>query len=276
MNDTNTQQIITFRDIWELFLQRLVIILLVTAIAVGVYFVYSKAVYTPLYQSTATLYISGDDSFEGNSSADAYNTYTLAMKVVNDCDYLLSSRSVVDQLIQGMNLQYTHAVLQGRISTDNPSNTRILEVTIEAETPDLAKQLVDRLCEIGEEKINDVMGANYVQLYEYGTINATPCNTTPKSTYIIIGAVAAIITYGVCLLVFLLDDRIHSTEHIEQLLGLSVLGDIPDTNIIHQKGRYGYYRARAYGGYGRGYGPYGGKIYGAYGANQNSKKKGGA
>ena len=72
--------------------------------------------------------------------------------------------------------------------------------------------------------------------------------------------------FVLCLLVYLLDDRIHSAEHIEQLLGLSVLGDIPDCNMIHQKGRYGYYRGKPYGKYG----------YGPYGHSQKSKKKGGA
>ena len=168
-----------------------------------------------------------------------------------------------------MNLNTTYSVLQSRISTNNPANTRILEVTVEIEDAQLAKQVVDRLCEIGEHKINEVMGANYVRLYEYGTLNQAPCNGPPKSTYVIVGAAAAVITFGLCLLVFLLDDRIKSTEHIEQLLGLTVLGDIPDNNAITQKGRYGYYR-------GKGYGPYGKRYYSAYGNNQKSKKKGGA
>ena len=250
-------------------MQRLVIILLITALSVAVFFVYNKITYTPMYQSTATLYIAGDDSFEGNSSADAYNTYSLALKVVNDCDYLLSSRSVLNQVIQEMNLETAYAVLQGRISTDNPSNTRILEVTMEAESPELSKQIVDRLCEIGEKKINDVMGANYVRLYEYGTSSNVPCNATPKSAYLIVGAITAVITFGLCLMVFLLDDRIRSIEHIEQLLGLSVLGDIPDNHAINQKGRYGYYRSKGYGSYGRAYGP-----YGAYSASMKPSKKG--
>ena len=270
MNETNAQRVITFRDIWELFLQRLVIVLLVTALSVAVFYVYNRITYTPMYQSTATLYIAGDDSFEGNTSADAYNTYSLALKVVNDCDYLLSSRSVLDQVIQDAQINTSYGVLQSRISTDNPTNTRILEVTIEAESPQLAQQIVGRLCEVGVEKINEVMGANYVRLYEYGTQSAVPCNGTPKLTYVIVGVVAAVLTFGMCLLLFLLDDRIRSADHIEQILGLTVLGDIPDSNALSQKGRYGYYRYKAYGPYGK---PYG-KPYGAYGNNQKSKKKG--
>lgn len=273
MNENNKQQVITFRDIWELFLQRLVIILLVTAVTVASFYVYNTATYRPMYQSTATLYIAGDDSFEGNSSADAYNTYTLALKVVNDCDYLLSSRSVLDQVISEMKLNTSYGLLQSRISTNNPANTRILEVTVQIENPKVAKKVVDRLCEIGETKINEVMGANYVRLYEYGTLNTIPCNGTPKSAYMIVGAAAMILTFGLCLLIYLLDDRIKSTENIEQVLGLTVLGDIPDNNAITQKGRYGYYR-------GRGYGPYKKRYYAAYGTYGNSqksnKKKGGA
>ena len=265
MNETNTQQVITFGDIWELFLQRLVIILLVTAVSVGVFYVYNTVTYVPMYQSTATLYIADDDSIEGNTSADAYNNYSLALKVVNDCDYLLSSRSVVDQLIQEMGLKVGYGVLQSRISTDNPTNTRFLEVTVEAESPELSKQIVDRLCEIGENTSNEAMGIN-LRLYEYGTFSAIPCNGTAKSTYLIVGIVAAVITFGLCLLFFLLDDRIRSADHIEQVLGLTVLGDIPDCNAHGQKGRYGYYRYKAYGPYGKG--------YGAYGHNQKSNKKG--
>ena len=259
MNETNAQQVITLRDIGELFLHRLVIVLLVSALSIAVFFVYDKATYRPMYQSTATLYIAGDDSYEGNTSADAYNSYTLALKVVNDCDYLLSSRSVVDQLIQEMDLNMEFGTLQSRITTNNPSNTRVLEVTVEAETPKLAKQIVDRLCEIGELKINDAMGANHVKLYEYGTLSAVPCNKTPSATYLIIGIAVAVITFGLCLLVFLLDDRIRSAENIEQTLGLSVLGDIPNSNAPNQKNPYGYYR---------------GKSYGAYSSNQKSRKKG--
>ena len=272
MNENNAQQVITFRDIWELFLQRLVIILLVAAVAVGIFYMYNRATYVPLYQSTATLYIAGDSAYEGGTSADAYNNYSLALKVVNDCDYLLSSRSVVNQVIEEMGLPVGYSLLQSRISTDNPTNTRVLEVTVEAESPALAKQIVDRLCEIGEAKINEAMGVNYVSLYEYGTISNAPCNGTVKAVYLIVGFAAAAITFALCLLVFLLDDRIHSADHIEQILGLTVLGDIPDCNVQGHKARYGY--RYGYGYYrGKGYGPYG-RPYGAYGHSQKSNKKG--
>lgn len=278
MNENNAQQVITFRDIWELFLQRLVIILLVSALAVAGFYVFNKATYVPMYQSTATLYIAGDGEHEDNTSADAYNNYSLTLKVVNDCDYLLSSRPVLEQVITNIGLKNTnYSVLQSRITTENPTNTRVLEVTVEGETPELAKAIVDELCAIGTEKINTTMEAGYVRVYEEGTLTSFPSNTTPKFTFLLVGVVAGALTFGLCLLIFLLDDRIQSADHIEQILGLSVLGDIPDSNSSHTRGRYGYrygyYRGKGYGPYGRAYGPYS-KPYGAYGHTNNSKKKG--
>ena len=277
MNENNAQQVITFRDIWELFLQRLVIILLISALAVAGFYVFNKVTYVPMYQSTATLYIAGDGEYEDNTSADAYNNYTLSLKVVNDCDYLLSSRSVLEQVSENMGLKTGYSVLQGRITTENPTNTRVLEVTVEAESPQLAKDIVDELCTIATEKINITMEAKYVRVYEEGTKSNVPSNITPKFTYLLVGVVAGALTFGLCLLIFLLDDRIQSADHIEQILGLSVLGDIPDSNSSSGRGRYGYrygyYRGRGYGPYGRAYGPYG-KPYGSYGHTQNSKKKG--
>ena len=277
MNENNAQQVITFRDIWELFLQRLVIILLISALAVAGFYVFNKVTYVPMYQSTATLYIAGDGEYEDNTSADAYNNYTLSLKVVNDCDYLLSSRSVLEQVSENMGLKTGYSVLQGRITTENPTNTRVLEVTMEAENPQLAKDIVDELCTIATEKINITMEAKYVRVYEEGTKSNVPSNITPKFTYLLVGVVAGALTFGLCLLIFLLDDRIQSADHIEQILGLSVLGDIPDSNSSSGRGRYGYrygyYRGRGYGPYGRAYGPYG-KPYGSYGHTQNSKKKG--
>lgn len=277
MNENNAQQVITFRDIWELFLQRLVIILLISALAVAGFYVFNKVTYVPMYQSTATLYIAGDGEYEDNTSADAYNNYTLSLKVVNDCDYLLSSRSVLEQVSENMGLKTGYSVLQGRITTETPTNTRVLEVTVEAESPQLAKDIVDELCTIATEKINTTMEAKYVRVYEEGTKSNVPSNITPKFTYLLVGVVAGALTFGLCLLIFLLDDRIQSADHIEQILGLSVLGDIPDSNSSSGRGRYGYrygyYRGRGYGPYGRAYGPYG-KPYGSYGHTQNSKKKG--
>ena len=50
----------------------------------------------------------------------------------------------------------------------NPEDTRILEVTVKADSPKMAKAIVDRICTIGAARIEDAMGFQQVNVYELG------------------------------------------------------------------------------------------------------------
>lgn len=249
MNENAIQRVITLKDLWGVFARRSLVIILVTLVVAGGYHISQKLNYVPMYKSTATLYIAGNEETLGNSSAEAYNNFSLALKVVNDCTYFLSSRSVVEQVIEELGLPMSYESLAGRISTNNPLNTRILEVSVQADTPERAKQIVDRLCELGRDKIHDAMGMGHVTLYEYGTLTRSPSNAMTSSMTLVVAGAAMAVTYSIFLMIFLLDDRIRDDDDLEQLLGLSVLGDIPDR---HHSGRgyYGYYRRYGYAPYG--------------------------
>ena len=239
--DNANVRVVTLKDLWGIFIHRLWIIIIAAAAVVGGLFVINRMTFVPVYSSTATLYILRQEGgATSDSSADA--DFSLALKVVNDCDYLLKSHSVLDEVIQKLDLQIGYKALSESVSTSNPENTRILEVTVESDSPENAKRIVDALCEIGQEKIAEAMGFQQVNLYEYGTLSNKPCNTTSITTYLLAGVIAAILVYSAFLIVFLLDDRIRTEEDIERYLGLSILGNIPNAND-KKNHLYGYYSA---------------------------------
>ena len=242
-NKTNTR-IVTLKDLWDILIQRIWIIGLAAVISMVSFFVVDRIAFDPKYASTATMYILRQAS-ENTSAGDLSSDFSLALKVVNDCTYLLKSHTVLDEV--GAELQMEYEDLYDSISTKNPQDTRILEVTVKADTPELAKAIVDRVCQVGANSINQAMGFDQVNLYELGTTSDEPCNKTGLLVFLLVGAGVAVLTYAVFLLLFLLDDSIRTEEDIERYLGLSILGDIPDADMPQNK-RYGY------GGYGYGYG----------------------
>lgn len=247
MDSNQYMRSVTLKDLWDLFVHRFIIIVLAAVVAVGALYGVNTVTYVPMYESTATLYIlrQADESI---SSGDVSNDFSLALKVVNDCTYLLKSHTVLDQVIVDLGLTMTYRELYEAVSTYNPDSTRILEVTVEAESPELAKRIVDRICELGKDNIAEAMGFEQVNLFEYGVLNRVPCNKMSIITYVLVGMIAAVLVCTVFLLIYLLDDRIRSNDDIENYLGLSVLGEIPDGSEA-SKNKYGYYR-----GYGYGYG----------------------
>ena len=71
--------------------------------------------------------------------------------------------------------------------------------------------------------------------------NENPANRTRIRYYLIAGAAAAVLVYIVFLVIFLLDDSIRSDEDITNVLGLIVLGDIPNADDVSgEKGGHGH------------------------------------
>lgn len=251
MDNKTSTRIITLKDLWDIFVHRLWIIALAALMAVIAVFAANKLTFEPRYASTATMYILRQSDQE-ISSSEASNDFSLALKVVNDCDYFLKSHTVLDAVSKELDLEIEYEDLYDSISTANPQDTRILEVTVEADSPKLAKKIVDSICMIGAESINNAMGYEQVNLYELGVLDDEPCNELSLLVYFIVGAVIAVLVYSIFFMKFLLDDTIKTDEDIDRYLGLSILGDIPDANASHKKG-YGYRKGHKYG-YGYRYG----------------------
>ena len=239
MEQENNARSVTIADLWDILVHRLWIIALVSFLMTGVVFVYQTLTFQPRYTSTATLYIlrQGEDE----SKSQAKEDFTLALNVVNDCTYILKSHAVLDEVTDLLSLDISYDALSKSLTTRNPDDTRILEVSIESESPEEAKRIVDSVCEIGSRKIQEAMGFNQVNLYEKGIIRSEPSNRTGLLTYAVIAIAIATVVYVFFLVKTLLDDRIRSEADIAKYLHLSVLGDIPNANEPANKHGDGYY-----------------------------------
>jgi capsular polysaccharide biosynthesis protein len=193
MEKKNVTKIVTIKDLWEIFVHRLWIIVLAAAISASGLFAFVSLTFVPQYSSTATMYILRQAN-ENVSSSEASSDFSLALKVVNDCDYLLKSVPVLGEVMNTLDLSSEYEDMEDmaeHITTFNPADTRILEISIEASSPEIAKNIVDALGEIGAKKINDAMGFDQVNLYALGEVEYEPCNKTSILTYILVGIVAA-------------------------------------------------------------------------------------
>ena len=228
MEKQENVRVITFGDFWSVFVHNILIILIVTILVVGGVFAFIAVTFEPEYTSTATLYI-----LRQNQKEDDYQVkedFSLALNVVNDCTYLLKSHAVLDEVRDQLGLDISYNQLTHSLTTNNPEDTRILEVSIVSDSPEKSKLIVDKVCELGAKQIETAMGL----------IDYNPCNQTSIMTYLVIGVVTALIVYAICLIAYFADDRIRTEEDISRYLGLSLLGDIPNA-YENTKGRNGYY-----------------------------------
>ena len=246
MLNNENMRVVKFRDLWEIFLARLWIMILAASVVMSGAWLVNSLTFRPKYESTATLYILQRYNNDQSTQSD-YNEFSLALKVVNDCTLLLKSHSVLDTVIDRLNLDMSYRALYNSVTITNPDETRILQVRVESDDPVRSREIVNAICTTGTQKITDAMGFEQVNFYEYGIYDPVPCNKTGILSYLLLGMLAAIVVYVIFLICYLADDRIHTEEDIAKYLGLSVLGDIPNSETPAKK-RYGYkyYRRNKY------------------------------
>ncbi len=252
-NEMQNTRNITMTDLFGIFVTKFWIIFLVVIIAVGGSYAAVKFTYVPKYRSTATLYILKDNE-EANSASD----FTLALNLVNDCTYLLKSHSVLDSVIDDLKLDMKYSELAANISTKNPDSTRVLEISVIADSPQKAKRIVDTVCVYGCQKISKTMGFDQTKVVDYGKVPKYPYNRVSLYIYAVIGLVVAVVLYLIFLLAFIFDDSMRTNEEIEKFLNTSIIGEIPNIYDVGLKkyskyGKYKYAKYRKYSKYSKYY-----------------------
>lgn len=267
MEEKNAR-VITISDFWNTFIWHWIPIVLAAVFSISAVYIYARFIRKPVYRSTAALYILRQE--REPEYAYTSSDFTLALNVVNDCDYMLKSHAVLDEVMYDLDLEMDYKKLARSISTNNPEGSRVLEVSVVTDSPQLAKRIVDSVCRIGTEKISAAMGFNQVNVYEYGTVSDKPSNQIGLRRYALIGISSSVLVYLAYLVALILDDKIKTEDDVHKYLKLSVLGNIPNADAAaSSNGKYGRYsRYSRKGKYGKYY-SYG--VKGIYGTEETKQ-----
>lgn len=199
------------------------VIALSALMGAAIMFVYSKFFIMPTYESTTRIVVLNTDS----SDTLTYTDLQVGTQLTNDYSELITSRYVVESVIETFGLDTTYEKFVKNVEVSTPSNTRIIDITLTDTDPLLAKEMVDELRDVAAERIKEVMAIEAVNLVDEGNI---PTSKAAPSVgkYTIIGfLVGGFLAVAVVLVLYLLDDTIKSSEDVEKYLHLSTLGLIP-------------------------------------------------
>ena len=186
-------------------------------------FLVTRVFLTPVYASTATVYVMNRQSENAASSSDI----SAATSLTKDFEAMVTSRTVMEQVIDQVGLDMTTEELEKLISVSNPTDTRLLDITVEHESPEMAKEIVDCVASVASVQIVEMMGIEKVNIVDQGGIAENPSSPNTMRNVLIAGVIGVFIAAFFIVLRHLLDDTIKTSEDVEKYLGLSVLGVIP-------------------------------------------------
>lgn len=227
MNNQENQavEIDVFATLKVLWKRKFSIILVALVFAIAA-FGYSAFLAKKEYQSTSRIYVVSRQNQDNNALTNS--DLQAGAYLVKDYREIILSQNVLSQAIEELKLDMTPAELSKKISVSVPTDTRILSITAKDGDPKEAARIANGLRNVAAEKITSVTKVSDVTTLDEAEVPQSPSSPNIKRN-VLLGFVAGAGLMVVLLVVVeVLDDRVKRPEDVEELMGLPLLGVVPD------------------------------------------------
>lgn len=215
---------IDLREIFQIIRKYIALIIIIPIIFAAIGAAVSIFLIKPLYESSTTLIVIQDKGAEEEISKSDVD---LSKSLIYTYAEMAKSYTVLDNTATSLNLDKLN---KNSITVSPVKDTQILKVAVQNNDPVLARNIADTLVHEFTLEIQRITKTNNVAVVDYARLPQLPV----KPNIIMNTAIAGILGGMVILLiVFLkeyLDNTVKTEKDIENLLGLSIIGAVPNFN----------------------------------------------
>ena len=179
-------------------------------------------VLTPKYEATAKLYVVSQSDSAINLSDLQIGSY-----LTSDYTEVFNTWEVHEQVLQNLGLDYDYDQLAGIVEVTNPSDTRILYVTVTSTDPQEATAMANEYARVAQAYIKDTMSSDQPNIFSTALEPINPVSPK-KMLNTLLGFLGGFVLLGAVFVVrFLMDDKIKTSDDITKYIGISTLTIIP-------------------------------------------------
>ena len=217
-------------DLLELFYvlrSKILAILMCGIIFGGLAFGYAKYLVTPQYTSSSMMLV-----LTKETTLSSLANLQIGSQLTKDYSLLITSRPVLEDVIKNLKLDMEYRDLANCISVNNPTDTRILEITATSTDPQMAMDLAETMAEEAIDYLPDTMSTLAPNLAQHAKLPES--KVAPSYTkFTMIGALLGLLICAAFFIVkYLMDDTIHTADDMEKYFGLVPLTTIPDSDQV--------------------------------------------
>lgn len=208
-----------------------VAIVTLISIAIGYYYSYYHVV--PKYESTTTLMLGKISNFSSDSTETrddyqiAQSEITINSSLVSTYSKLITSRTLVQKVIANLNLNLSEGAIIESTIVSRVEQTQLIQIRVRNTNPELACKIANEIAKVFSEQIEDIYNINNVYIVDKAIPSGTPYNINHKKDLGISALIGFVLSSGLILLYYLLDNTVKSEEQLEENIGVKNLINIP-------------------------------------------------
>ncbi len=197
-------------------------------------FMITKILITPLYESTAQVYALGR-----SDSVINFSDLQLGSSLTKDYVAVFDVWEVHDKVIETLDLdpgKYTYTALRKMLTISNPNDTRIIEITVTSDDPELAAAMANAYANVGSSYIAESMSTDKPNIMSSARVPEKPKSPVLSKNCIIGFLLGAFLMVGIVTVQTLLDDKVKTPEDIRKYVNLTTLAVVPidDSRVKNQ------------------------------------------
>lgn len=211
------------RTIWR----KKFLILLTAILTTGLAFAYSAFLATPQYDSTTRLYVvtQSSDNVAGITNQDLQAGSFL----VKDYKEIILSQDVLKNVTTTLGITDD---IKEKITVNIPVDTRILSITVRDSDPNQAATIANTLRDEAAKKIIEVTKVSDVTTLEAALPAEKPSTPQTKRNLVLGFILGAFLATALVFVLEVLDDRVKRPQDIEEGLGMTLLGVVPQAEKL--------------------------------------------
>ena len=194
----------------------------------------------PTYTSTSTMLV-----LTKETTLTSLADLQIGSQLTKDYAILITSRPVLEEVIENLELDMNYKQLKKQIEIENPEDTRLLFISVTLNNAKLAKEVVDELSAVSSVFIGDKMEVTPPKIVEEGEVTGTKTGPNMSKNALIGFLVGAFVVCAIVIVLELLNDFVQTEEDIERYLGIPTLAVVPDKTQAQKKERKKSFRGKA-------------------------------
>ncbi|MBE6088940.1 MAG: capsular biosynthesis protein [Clostridium beijerinckii] len=229
MNEENIriEESIRIEEIINILLKRWKMILSITLLATLTAGIVSFFVIAPKYEASTKVFIGKEktDSKDQNYNNSDIQMYQQLLKTYAE---VIKTNALVEKAINAEGFDLISKDVLNDLTVTPAANTQILEIKYISKDRNLSKEVLDSITNQFIKTSTELIPNGNVKIVEPAELPENPASPNKKLNIAIAFLLGLMVSVGLAFLLEFLDNTFKSKEQLEQILGIPVIGAIPD------------------------------------------------
>lgn len=229
MNEENIriEESIRIEEIINILLKRWKMILSITLLATLTAGIISFFVIAPKYEASTKVFIGKEktDSKDQNYNNSDIQMYQQLLKTYAE---VIKTNALVEKAINAEGFDLISKDVLDDLTVTPAANTQILEIKYISKDRNLSKEVLDSITNQFIKTSTELIPNGNVKIVEPAELPENPASPNKKLNIAIAFLLGLMVSVGLAFLLEFLDNTFKSKEQLEQILGIPVIGAIPD------------------------------------------------